>query len=369
MEEVKFWQFIRKVDQKTFSKEHAMKRRIPQLALCGIAFIITFPTNALGAEFYKGKTIRFIVSSPPGGGYDLYSRLQARHLPKHIPGKPRIIVQNMPGGGHLIATRYMYSVAKRDGLTISSLSRSIPHQEIFMGQNKAQFRSVKFNWLGSTTEEVQVCLVRSELPIKKFEDLKTAAKPVAMGGQGRGIEPSDYGRMVREIFKANIHVVDGYKGTGPRRLALEQKEIDGVCGWSWSSVKGTSQHWLDSGFIRILAQLGLRPHPELTKMGVPFLLDMAPNKEARQIMKVLFSRLAVGRPVLTTPGVPKGRVAVLRTAFQKTWKDPAFLDEAKRLGLEVNPMSGDEVEKLIRSVFDQPPELLERVTEIVMGSK
>jgi tripartite-type tricarboxylate transporter receptor subunit TctC len=275
----------------------------------------------------------------------------------------------MPGGGHLIATRYMSKVAKRDGSVIANLARAIPHQEIFLGPKKAKFRSADFNWLGSTTDEVQACVVRSEVPIKKFEDLQTASKTVILGGQARGIEPADYGRLVREIFKANVKIVDGYKGTGPRRLALEQKEIDGVCGWSWTSVKGTSQHWLDSGFIRILAQLGMKPHPEMTKMGVPFLLDMAPDHESRQVMEVLFSRLAIGRPFLTPPGVPKERVRILRTAFQETWKDPAFLEEARRLKLEVNPVSGEEVQKLIKTIFDYPPELLERVTQIVMGGK
>jgi len=335
----------------------------------GSILIVGIAARASAEDFYQGKTIRFIVSSPPGGGYDLYSRLLARHLPKHIPGNPRIIVQNMPGGSHMIATRYVYSVAKKDGTVIASLSRSIPDQELFRGSDKAGFKATNFNWLGSITEEVQGCVVRGDVSIDTFDDLKTAKKTLAMGGQARGIETSDYGRLVREVFGANIKVVDGYTGTGPRRLALEQKELDGICGWSWSSIKGTSQRWLDNGFIKVIAQLGIHAHPEMTKLGAPLLMDKAPDGESRRIMEVLFSRLAIGRPILTTPGVPKERVALLRKAFMDTMKDPAFLKEAAMLKLEVNPLSGEKVEEMLQRVSTYPPEVLVRVKEIVFESK
>lgn len=335
--------------------------------LTAVSFVLAPGNQALGDEFYRGKTMRMIVSSPPGGGYDLYSRILARHLPRHIPGEPKIIVQNMPGGGHLIATHYLYSAAKRDGLTIASLSRSIPNQEIFLGPREARYHSTDFNWLGSITDEVQVCVVRHDVPAKTIQDLRTLPQPVAMGGQGRGIEPSDYGRVVREIFKANIRVVDGYSGTGPRRVALDQGELHGICGWSWTSVKGTSQEWLDKGFLRILAQLGMKPHPELNERKVPFLLDMAPDEESRRLMEVLFSRLAIGRPILAPPGIAKDRLQTLRVAFNRTMKDPAFLSETGKLRLEVDPLSGEEVEKLLKKIFDYPPNILEKATKIVMG--
>lgn len=338
------------------------------LAVLIVSLLLTPVNPAFGDEFYRGKRMQMVVSSPPGGGYDLYSRILARHLPNHIPGKPSIVVQNMPGGGHLIATRYLYSLGKRDGLTIASLSRSIPNQEIFMGPKEAKFRSIDFTWLGSITDEVQACVVRHDVPVKRFEDLKTVPKPVAMGGQGRGIEPSDYGRLIREVFNANVRVIDGYTGTGPRRVALDQGELEGICGWSWTSVKGTSQEWLDKGFIRIIAQLGMKPHPELTERKVPFLLDKAPDEASRRLMEVLFSRLAIGRPILAPPGVPKERVRLLRAAFDKTMKDSAFLAETNRLGLEVDPLSGEEVENLIRKIFDYPADILQKATRIVMES-
>lgn len=344
-----------------------MKRAFFVALLIGVSFLLASGHTTFGDDFYRGKTIRLIVSSPPGGGYDLYSRVLARHLTDHIPGNPRIIVQNMPGGGHLIATRYLYGAAKRDGLTIASLSRSIPNQEIFLGPKEAKYRSAKFNWLGNITDEVQVCVVRHDVPVKKFEDLKTVAKPVAMGGQSRGIEPSDYARLIRDVFDAKLKIVDGYTGTGPRRVALEQGELEGVCGWSWTSVKGTSQEWLDKGFIRVIAQLGMKPHPELTEMKVPFLLDKAPNEEAHRLMEVLFSRLAIGRPILAPPDVPEERLKTLRAAFDETMKDQGFLKETERLGLEVDPRSGEEVEKMIKRIFDYPPDILERAKEIVMG--
>jgi len=331
-------------------------------------FFFTAAGPVLGNDFYRGQRMKMIVSSPPGGGYDLYSRILARHMPRHIPGEPAMIVQNMPGGGHLIATRYLHGLAKPDGLTIASLSRSIPNQEIFMGPKEARYRSTEFGWLGSITEEVQVCVVRHDVPVKTFDDLKTVSKPVAMGGQGRGIEPSDYGRLLREVFKANIRVIDGYTGTGPRRVALEQGELQGVCGWSWTSVKGTSQEWLDKGFIRVIAQLGMKPHPELTELKVPFILDRAPDETSRRLTEVLFSRLAIGRPFLAPPGVPQDRLQLLRAAFDKTMKDPAFLSETGKLGLEVDPIGGAEVEKLIKKIFNYPPDILKKATEIVMES-
>lgn len=336
------------------------------LGLLGIAGAAT---HAPAKDFYQGKTLRLIVSSPPGGGYDLYSRLLARHLPKHIAGNPKIIVQNMPGGSHMIATRYMYSVAKKDGTVIASLSRSIPDQELFRGTKAAGFKATNFNWLGSITAEVQGCVVRGDLAIKTFDDLKNSQKTLAMGGQARGIETSDYGRLVREVLGANLRVVDGYTGTGPRRLALEQTELDGICGWSWSSIKGTSQQWLDSGFIRVIGQLGIQAHPEMTKLGAPLLIDMAPDEESRRVMEVLFSRLAIGRPILTTPGVPKERVALLRKAFMDTMKDSEFLKEARLLKLEVNPLTGEQVEELLEKVSNYPPEILVRVKQIVFESK
>lgn len=316
-------------------------------------------------DFYKGKTIRYIVSSPPGGGYDLYSRLLARHLPKHIPGKPNVIVQNMPGGGHLIATRYLYSVAKKDGTVIGTSSRNVPHVEMFRGADEAKFESAKFNWLGSVTDEVQICAVRGDVPVKTLEDMQKSEKTLNLAGQAPGISPSDHARLLRDAFDAKVNVVDGYSGTGKRRLALETGETDGMCGWSWTSVKGTSQAWLDSGFLRPILQFGLKTHPELDAMNVPPLYPMAPNQEVKNVMKLFFTPLAMGRPVFTPPGVPKERVEILRVAFDETMKDPAFIKEAESLGLEVNPLSGKEVQQLVEELFAFPPEVTERAKKIV----
>lgn len=335
------------------------------LALLAAMIVLGLATTAWSDDFYKNKTIRYIVSSPPGGGYDLYSRLVARHLPKYIPGKPRIIVQNMPGGGHLIATRYLYSVAKKDGSVIGSISRFVPNVEMSMGEDKARFKSTKFNWLGSVTDEVQICALRGDLPVKSFDDLKTTKKTVALAGQARGISPSDQGRLLRELFNANVKVVDGYSGTSTRRLALERGEVDGMCGWSWTSVKGTSREWLDKGFIRPVVQLGLKTHPELDELGVPALYPMATDEEAKRVMDLLFVPMAMGRPLLTVPGVPKERVELLRTAFNKTMKDPEFQKEAEALELEVNPMTGEEVQELLERLLNTPPEVIERMNKII----
>jgi len=322
-------------------------------------------TLGWAADFYKNKTIRYIVSSPPGGGYDLYARLLARHLPKHIPGNPKIIVQNMPGGGHLIATRYLYNAARKDGTVIGSVSRNVPHVEMFLGADEAKFKSAGFNWLGSVTDEVQICAVRGDSPIKTLEDMQKSKKAINLAGQAPGISPSDHARLLRDAFNANINVVDGYSGTSKRRLALERGETDGMCGWSWTSVKGTSQAWLDSGFLRPILQFGLKTHPELDKMGVPALYPMAPDSKVKNVMKLFFTPMAMGRPIFAVPGVPKERVEILRTAVEETMRDPEFVKEAEGLRLEVNPLSGQEVQQLIQELFEFPPEVTERAKKIV----
>lgn len=342
-----------------------MRRRIGFLGFMIGAVLLGVAALGWADDFYDGKTIRYIVSSPPGGGYDLYARLLARHMPKHIPGNPKVIVQNMPGGGHVIATRYLYSAARKDGTVIGSISRNVPHVEMFLGSDEAKFESAEFNWLGSVTDEVQICAVHGDSPIKSLEDLQKSEKTINLAGQAPGISPSDHARLLRDAFGANVNVVDGYSGTSKRKLALERGETDGMCGWSWTSVKGTSQEWLDSGFLRPILQLGLQTHPELDEMGVPALYPMAPDQETKNVMKLMFTPMAMGRPILTVPGVPKDRVEILRTAFEETMKDPEFIKEAEGLGLEVNPLTGKEVQRLIQELFDFPPEVTDRAKEIV----
>ena len=256
-------------------------------------------------------------SSHPPACPGLFGRLLA--------GLEKGKLQNMPGGSHLIATRYLYSAARKDGTVIGSISRSVPHVEMFLGEDEAKFKSTGFNWLGSVTDEVQICAVRGDVPVKNLKDMQMSKESINLAGQAPGISPSDQARLLREVFKANVNIVDGYNGTSKRRLALERKETDGMCGWSWTSVKGTAQHWLDNGFLRPVIQLGLKTHPELDKLGVPALYPMAPNQETKDVMKLMFTPMAMGRPVLTVPGVPKERVKLLRTALDKTMADPEFL--------------------------------------------
>jgi tripartite-type tricarboxylate transporter receptor subunit TctC len=305
------------------------------------------------ADFYRNKTITISVGFTVGGGYDLYARLLGRHMGRHIPGNPTIVVQNMPGAGSQKATQFIYSIAPKDGTHIGSVSRGMITEPLL---NNAPFDATKFSWLGTITNESSVCGSWHTSKVKTWEDM--FAREFTMGGSATGADPDQFALILRNVLGAKVRLVTGYPGGNEINLAMERGEVDGRCGWSWTSLKSQKAEWLRDKKAYMLVQFGTAKHADLPH--VPLASDHAKTDEQRQIMRVLTVGQAVGRPFFAPPGIPEDRKAALRKAFDATMKDKLFLEEAAKLDMEVSPASADEVDKLLADVYRTPKPVLEK---------
>jgi tripartite-type tricarboxylate transporter receptor subunit TctC len=305
------------------------------------------------ADFYRGKTLTLIVGYSVGGGYDTYARVLARHMTRHLPGNPSIIVQNMPGAGSLRAANYLYAVAPKDGSVFGIFSRGMA-MEPLIGTSATQYDSRKFTWLGSATNEVSVCAIWHTSPVKNWGDM--LVKPFTVGGEGSGSDPDIFSAMLRNAFGVKIKTVSGYPGSNEVALAMERGEVDGRCGWSWSSMKATRADWISGKKVNVVVQLSLSKSPELP--DVPIVTEFATTERQRQILNLILSRQVMGRPFAAPPGVPEDRKQALRAAFDATMADAEFRTDVTSRGLEVNPVSGAEVDKLMAQLYDTPPEAI-----------
>jgi tripartite-type tricarboxylate transporter receptor subunit TctC len=313
------------------------------------------------AEFYKNKTVELMIGYSVGGGYDVYARLISRHLGKHIPGNPTVTPKNMEGAGSLRLANWIYNVGPKDGTMFGTIGRGTGFDPLF-GHKNAQFDATKFNWIGSANDEVSVCVVwNGRNKITKFEDLLT--NELAVGGTGAAADTDQFPRIINGVLGTKMKIITGYPGGNDVNLALERGEVDGRCGWSWSSVKSTRAAWLTDKKITILMQLSLEKHPDLP--DVPLITDLATNDEQRAILKLIFARQALGRPYLAPPGVPADRVAALRKAFMDTMKDKDFLAEADKATLEITPIAGDAVQNLVEEVHKTPPAIVQKTSELL----
>lgn len=323
-----------------------------------VAGLAVQPARAAGVEdFYKGKTVSLIIGYSVGGGYDAYGRLLARHLGKHIPGNPSVLPQNMTGAGSLKSANYLYSVAPKDGSVIGTFSRS---QGIAPLLDKAEFDSTRFTWLGSVTDEVSLCLTRHDAPVKTFNELLVT--PATFGGEGAGSDPNIFALLYRNVFGAKLKIVTGYPGTNEIQLATERGEVDGLCGLSWSTLKGRYPHWLKDGKkANILIQAGIKKQPELP--DVPSATDLAKQPDQMQVLKLILIGQAMARPFAAPPGIPADRKAALITAFDRTTKDPDFLAEAQRLNFDVNPVAADKLDALLAEAYATPKDVIAKAAK------
>jgi tripartite-type tricarboxylate transporter receptor subunit TctC len=305
------------------------------------------------AQFYRGKVVSLYIGFSVGGGYDVYGRLVARHIGKHLPGRPTVIPVNMEGAGSVKLANWLYNAAPRDGTALGIINRGVPFEPLLGNAELARFDASKFTWIGSTTDEVSVCATWNRTGITKFEDLYT--KELIVGGTGSGADDFVFPKAVQNVLGAKLRLVFGYPGGNDVEFAMERGEVDGRCGWSWSSIASLRPNWVKDGTIKILVQFALRKHPDLP--DVPLVLDLARNEEERQIMRLIFVRVVLGRPFLAPPGLPPERAAALQRAFDDTVKDPAFLAEAQKSKLEITPKTGPELQKLLAEVYATPPEL------------
>jgi tripartite-type tricarboxylate transporter receptor subunit TctC len=307
-------------------------------------------------DFYRGKTVALLIGYSVGGGYDAYGRLVARHLGKHIPGQPNVVPQNMTGAGSLKAANYLYSVAPKDGSAIGTFSRSLAIAPLI---GKAEFDSTKFSWLGSVTDEVSLCVTRQNSAVKTFNDL--VATPSTFGGEGAGSDPNVFALLYRNVFGAKIKLVQGYPGTNEIQLATERGEVDGLCGLSWSTLKGRYPHWLKERKANILVQAGIKSEAELP--NVPNASDLAKEPEQRQILNLILIGQAMARPFAAPPGIPPDRKAALIAAFDRTMRDPELLAEAKRLNVDVNPVGAAKLDALLADAYGTPKDVIAKATK------
>ena len=303
------------------------------------------------ATFYAGKTITFVSGSSPGASYDLGSRLIARHLGRHIPGKPAVVVQNMPGAGSMAAANHLFNVAARDGSVIGMFGRGL-YLEALFGAQGVRFDPLKFNWIGSHAKETSVLLSGINTPFKTIADVK--AREMVIGSAPPGSDAYSFAVTLRALVGARLKIVAGYPGMAEALLAIDRGEVHGNPAASVGTLMGQRPQWLtEPGQVNFLLQLGLEPHPTFFK-GTPLALDHALSPLDRQALVLSLTRLSIAYPLTAPPEVPPERVAALRAAFDAAVKDPEFLAEARRSNVDVSPLPGSEMLRIIAAAYASP---------------
>jgi len=317
---------------------------------------------AAAQSFYEGKTVRIIVGLAPGGGFDTYARVIARHIGRHVPGNPTFIVENMTGAGSLIAANHVFKVAKPDGLTVGKFNGALMLGQV-LGQPGIEFDARKFEFIGAAVKEDVACAMTRASGITSLEKWAASPVPVKLGGTAPGASPDNTARILKAALGLPIQLVAGYKGTAEIRLAADGGEVAGGC-WSWESMRATWRSGLDAGEVVPVLQATGRPFPDLP--NVPLAINLAKSDEARRLIQIgIQNSGAFARPFLLPPGTPKERVQILRKAFQDTLKDPAFLAEAQKAKLTLDPLTGEELERLVAEIFTLDPALVAKLKDIL----
>jgi len=310
------------------------------------------------AEFYKGKQVDLYIGYSAGGGYDIYARLLARHMGRHIPGGPVIVPRNMEGAGSLRLANWLYKAAPKDGTAFGTIGRGIPFDPLLGGKG-AQFKANEFAWIGSANDEVSVCASWGKTGIARFDELYK--KELFVGGTGATADTDLFPKVMNGVLGTKMRIVTGYPGGADITLAMQRGEVQGRCGWSWSSIKTNHPDWVKDGTLKLLVQLSLAKHPDMP--DVPLIMDFVKTEEQRGVMRLVFARQVMGRPFLAPPGVPGERIALLRKASMDTMKDKDFLAQADKLKLEITPVSGERVQELVAEVYRTPPDIVKRTIE------
>jgi tripartite-type tricarboxylate transporter receptor subunit TctC len=315
------------------------------------------------ANFYQGKTITMVVASTTGGGYDLWARLMARHIVKHIPGNPSIVVQNMPGAGNIIGANYVYGVAKPDGLTLGAVNPALYFDQL-VGRSEVKFDWGKFNWIGSPERNDIVHYIRADSTFKTIDDLRNAKEPQKCGSTGTGSTGHYIPRLLEETLGIKTQIVSGYPGAADIELAIERGEV-----YCWSPLLATYfgrepyRRWHKSGYVRVMLQTGAQRDPRLkeTPTLTELMQQYKTSEAGRRLAKVILTAATLGRPIGVAPATPAERVKALRDAYARAIADPDLLGEAAKQGWEVNPLTGEELQTLSKEVITQPREIIERM--------
>ena len=333
------------------------------MLLAGAALLPCAGALAQPAESFAGKQVSILIGSAAGGGYDAYARALARHLGRHLPGQPSLIPKNMPGAGGLTLANYLFNRGPQDGTEIGIVQNGLPFEKLFQtlsadGKN-ALYDSTRFGWIGSMTQTVFVTVTWHDAPVKTFADAR--GREAILGATTPSADSSILAQLSNNLLGTKFEVVHGYDGANAVDLAVEKGEVHGEAGKDWTTLKSTRPQWVSEKKINILLQMGTKPHPEIK--DAPMALELARTAEDRRVMEVIFAKYGMSRPFLAPPGLAPERLALLRHAFDETMRDPAFLAEAERLGMEINPVGGAEVQKLVASIMATPVDLAERARE------
>jgi tripartite-type tricarboxylate transporter receptor subunit TctC len=315
------------------------------------------------AAFYRGRQLRIVVGTAAGGGYDLFARAVARHIGAHIPGNPAVIVQNLPAAGGMVMTNQLYASAPRDGSVIGAPINGIPTAPL-LAPAGAHFDATRLIWLGSTNREPYVAFVWRTAPVQSLADLRT--RELIVGATAPGTTMVDFPLLTNDILGTRFRIVRGYEGTPQINTAIERGELEGQGGIGWAAVKAQVPQWITERKIKVIAQYGLKRHPDLA--DVPTMLELATSDPDRHALTMLFARTEYGRPYFLPPEVPAARVEALRRAFDATMRDPAFVSDAAKLQLEIDPMTGEAVQALVGDLAATPPDVVARVRAILEAS-
>lgn len=314
-------------------------------------------------DFYRGKTVRFIVGFSPGGGFDTYTRAIARHMNEHIPGNPSMLVQNMTGAGSLIAANYIYNKAKPNGLTVGNWIGGLMYQQLF-GNKAVQFDARKFEWVGTAVQGTAACAFWTKTGITSLEKWRTAKQPVKIAAEAPGSSTYNVPRVLQETLELPTKIVQGYRGTANVRLAVERGEADGAC-WTWESMKSTWRGALETGDATVVIQAGRQRHPDLP--DVPNAIEVAKTEQAKQLIQGGINSVdVINRGYSLPPETPDERVKILQRAFMATMEDPEFIAETKKANLDLSPLSGPDLKARVDEVFAMKPELVEILRELLV---
>jgi tripartite-type tricarboxylate transporter receptor subunit TctC len=332
--------------------------------LSGLAAAATLAlASASAADYFAGKSIDLLIGAPPGGGYDIYARALARHFANHIPGQPTIVSKNMPGAGSARAAGFISTVAPKDGTAVAAIMPGAIMGPLLDEKAEALFDPTKVLYLGTANNGTRVCVSRAESKIRAFDDLLT--QKAVFGGVSTNDSTREYGYLHKHTAGAQYDVVSGYRGTAEIALAMERGEIDGACGWDWSSLKSQRPDWIRDHKVNVLLQVALEPNAELTRMGVPSVFKYVKSEDDRKVVELVISQQVFQRSYIAPPGLPAEQLTTLRSAFDATMSDQAFLDDAAKIRIDISPLPGAKVQELVQKLYAAPKDVIARARQAI----
>ena len=337
--------------------------RLETRVLAGLIAFAALTSSAAAGDYYAGKSIDLLIGAPPGGGYDIYARALARHYGRHIPGQPTIVAKNMPGAGSARAAGFISTMAPKDGTAIAAIMPGAVMGPLLEEKAEALFDPAKVLYLGTANSGTRICVSRKDSKIKTFDDAR--AQKAAFGGVSSNDSTREYGYMLKKTAGAQYDVVSGYSGTAEIALAMERAEIDGACGWDWSSFKSQRPDWIRDNKVNLLLQAGLEPNAELTRMGVPEVFKYVTNEADRKVVELVIAQQVFQRSYIAPLGLAAEQLEALRAAFDATMRDKDFLTDAETMRIDISPLSGAKVQELVQKLYAAPKDMVARARQVI----